>query len=113
MLDQIEQLVTAFTTFPIPLRTIFERRLADYARGSKELALIRPAPEETFAEIDGAVADVDRVIRIFDAAACGWRRSMQACAVPVSSRWMLPIWPPTPPSFTNLPPSSRTSSYRF
>jgi len=29
--------------------------------------LIRPAPEATFAEIDGAVADVDRVIRIFDA----------------------------------------------
>lgn len=28
---------------------------------------MRPAPEATFAEIDGAVADVDRVIRIFDA----------------------------------------------
>jgi signal transduction histidine kinase len=30
-------------------------------------APIRPPTEETFAEIDGAVADVDRVIRIFDA----------------------------------------------
>jgi signal transduction histidine kinase len=29
--------------------------------------LMRPSPEETFAEIDGAVTDVDRVIRIFDA----------------------------------------------
>ena len=28
---------------------------------------MRPPPETTFAEIDGAVADVDRVIRIFDA----------------------------------------------
>jgi signal transduction histidine kinase len=33
----------------------------------EELALIRPPPEETFAEVDGAVSDVDRVIRIFDA----------------------------------------------
>jgi signal transduction histidine kinase len=28
---------------------------------------MRPPPEQTFAELDGAVADVDRVIRIFDA----------------------------------------------
>ena len=28
---------------------------------------MRPSSDETFAEIDGAVADVDRVIRIFDA----------------------------------------------
>jgi signal transduction histidine kinase len=33
----------------------------------EELALIRPSPEKTFGEIDAAVADVDRVIRIFDA----------------------------------------------
>jgi hypothetical protein len=28
---------------------------------------MRPPPDATFGEIDGAVADVDRVIRIFDA----------------------------------------------
>jgi signal transduction histidine kinase len=33
----------------------------------EELLLIRPSSDETFDEIDGAVADVDRVIRIFDA----------------------------------------------
>jgi signal transduction histidine kinase len=41
--------------------------LAELRSRLEELALIRPAPEATFAEIDGAVADVDRVIRIFDA----------------------------------------------
>jgi len=41
--------------------------LAELRSRLEELALIRPSPEETFAEIDGAVADVDRVIRIFDA----------------------------------------------
>src|SRR6185437_10224866 len=33
----------------------------------EELALTRPPPEEVFAEIDAAVADVDGVIRIFNA----------------------------------------------
>ena len=51
MLDQIE------------LRT----PLAELRSRLEELSLIRPSPEETYAEIDGAVADVDRVIRIFDA----------------------------------------------
>src|SRR6202044_40319 len=41
--------------------------LAELRSRVEELALIRPAPEEAYAEIDGAVADVDRVIRIFDA----------------------------------------------
>jgi signal transduction histidine kinase len=41
--------------------------LAELRSRLEELALIRPPPEKTFAEIDGAVADVDRVIRIFDA----------------------------------------------
>jgi signal transduction histidine kinase len=41
--------------------------LAELRSRLEELALIRPSAEETFAEIDGAVADVDRVIRIFDA----------------------------------------------
>jgi signal transduction histidine kinase len=41
--------------------------LAELRSRLEELALIRPPAEETFAQIDGAVADVDRVIRIFDA----------------------------------------------
>jgi signal transduction histidine kinase len=41
--------------------------LAELRSRLEELALIRPPTEETFAEIDGAVADVDRVIKIFDA----------------------------------------------
>ena len=41
--------------------------LAELRSRLEELALIRPSTEETYAEIDGAVADVDRVIRIFDA----------------------------------------------
>ncbi|HEY4969841.1 MAG TPA: HAMP domain-containing sensor histidine kinase, partial [Steroidobacteraceae bacterium] len=41
--------------------------LAELRSRLEELALIRPPPEQAFAEIDGAVADVDRVIRIFDA----------------------------------------------
>jgi hypothetical protein len=41
--------------------------LAELRSRLEELALIRPPPEQAYAEIDGAVADVDRVIRIFDA----------------------------------------------
>jgi signal transduction histidine kinase len=41
--------------------------LAELRSRLEELALIRPSRTQTFAEIDGAVADVDRVIRIFDA----------------------------------------------
>jgi len=41
--------------------------LAELRSRLEGLALIRPPPEATFAEIDGAVADVDRVIHIFDA----------------------------------------------
>ncbi len=41
--------------------------LAELRSRLEQLSLIRPSSEETYAEIDGAVADVDRVIRIFDA----------------------------------------------
>jgi len=41
--------------------------LAELRSRLEELALTRPAAEETFAEIDAAVADVDGVIRIFNA----------------------------------------------
>jgi signal transduction histidine kinase len=60
MLDQIEQLVHG-------VRNVSNSIAHDLRTPLEELALIRPGPEATFAEIDGAVADVDRVIRIFDA----------------------------------------------
>lgn len=41
--------------------------LAELRSRLEELALIRPSPEKAFGEIDAAVGDVDRVIRIFDA----------------------------------------------
>jgi len=41
--------------------------LAELRSRLEQLSLIRPSSEETYSEIDGAVADVDRVIRIFDA----------------------------------------------
>src|SRR5262249_41503142 len=41
--------------------------LAELRSRLEELSLTRPAPGETFAEIDAALADVDRVIAIFNA----------------------------------------------
>jgi signal transduction histidine kinase len=67
MLDQIEQLVHGVRNVSNSIAHDLRTPLAELRSRLEELALIRPAPEETFAEIDGAVADVDRVIRIFDA----------------------------------------------
>jgi signal transduction histidine kinase len=67
MLDQIEQLVHGVHNVSNSIAHDLRTPLAELRSRLEELALIRPAPEETFAEIDGAVADVDRVIRIFDA----------------------------------------------
>jgi signal transduction histidine kinase len=67
MLDQIEQLVHGVHNVSNSIAHDLRTPLAELRSRLEELALIRPPPEETFAEIDGAVADVDRVIRIFDA----------------------------------------------
>ncbi len=67
MLDQIEQLVHGVRNVSNSIAHDLRTPLAELRSRLEELALIRPAPEATFAEIDGAVADVDRVIRIFDA----------------------------------------------
>ena len=67
MLDQIEQLVHGVHNVSNSIAHDLRTPLAELRSRLEELALIRPAAEETFAEIDGAVADVDRVIRIFDA----------------------------------------------
>jgi signal transduction histidine kinase len=67
MLDQIEQLVHGVHNVSNSIAHDLRTPLAELRSRLEELALIRPAADETFAEIDGAVADVDRVIRIFDA----------------------------------------------
>jgi signal transduction histidine kinase len=67
MLDQIEQLVHGVRNVSNAIAHDLRTPLAELRSRLEQLALIRPPPEETFVEIDGAVADVDRVIRIFDA----------------------------------------------
>jgi signal transduction histidine kinase len=67
MLDQIELLVHGVRNVSNSIAHDLRTPLAELRSRLEELALIRPSREETFAEIDGALADVDRVIRIFDA----------------------------------------------
>jgi len=67
MLDQIEQLVHGVRNVSNSIAHDLRTPLAELRSRLEELALMRPSPDTTFAEIDGAVADVDRVIRIFDA----------------------------------------------
>jgi hypothetical protein len=67
MLDQIEQLVHGVRNVSNSIAHDLRTPLAELRSRLEELALIRPTPEVTFAEIDGAVTDVDRVMRIFDA----------------------------------------------
>ena len=67
MLEQIEVLVHGVRNVSNCIAHDLRTPLAELRSRLEELALIRPPPAETFAEIDGAVADVDRVLRIFDA----------------------------------------------
>jgi signal transduction histidine kinase len=67
MLEQIELLVHGVRNVSNSIAHDLRTPLAELRSRLEELALIRPPPEEAYAEIDGAVADVDRVIRIFDA----------------------------------------------
>jgi signal transduction histidine kinase len=67
MLDQIEQLVHGVRNVSNSIAHDLRTPLAELRSRLEELTLIRPSPAQTYAEIDGAVADVDRVIRIFDA----------------------------------------------
>ena len=67
LLEQIEQLVHGISNVSNSIAHDLRTPLAELRSRLEELALTRPAPEETFAEIDAAVADVDGVIRIFNA----------------------------------------------
>jgi signal transduction histidine kinase len=67
LLEQIELLVHGVRNVSNSIAHDLRTPLAELRSRLEELALIRPPVEQTYAEIDGAVADVDRVIRIFDA----------------------------------------------
>src|SRR5271169_1497944 len=67
MLDQIEQLVHGVRNVSNSIAHDLRTPLAELRSRLEELSLTKPAPEQTFADIDAAVADVDRVIRIFNA----------------------------------------------
>jgi signal transduction histidine kinase len=67
MLDQIEQLVHGVRNVSNAIAHDLRTPLAELRSRLEVLSLTRPDPGETFAEIDAAVADVDRVIGIFNA----------------------------------------------
>jgi signal transduction histidine kinase len=67
MLDQIEQLIHGVKNVSNAIAHDLRTPLAELRSRLEVLSLTRPRSEETFAEIDGAVADVDRVIGIFNA----------------------------------------------
>jgi hypothetical protein len=67
MLDQIEQLFHGIRDVSNAIAHDLRTPLAELRSRLEELVLTRPSPHETFAEVDAAVADVDRVIRIFNA----------------------------------------------
>ena len=67
MLDQIEQLIHGIRNVSNAIAHDLRTPLAELRSRLEELALTKPSAEHTFAEIDAAVADVDQVIRIFNA----------------------------------------------
>jgi len=67
LLDQIEKLVHGVRNVSNSIAHDLRTPLTELRSRLEELALTKPPAEETFTEIDGAVADVDRVIRVFDA----------------------------------------------
>ena len=67
MLDQIEQLVHGVRNISNAIAHDLRTPLAELRSRLEELSVTRPGPDETFAEIESAVADVDRVIGIFNA----------------------------------------------
>jgi len=67
MLDQIEQLFHGIRDVSNAIAHDLRTPLAELRSRLEELSLTRPPASVTFAEIDAAVADVDRVMRIFNA----------------------------------------------
>ncbi|MGO9802406.1 MAG: sensor histidine kinase [Steroidobacteraceae bacterium] len=67
MLDHIERLIHGISNVSNSIAHDLRTPLAELRSRLEELILTRPEPTATFAEIDAAVADVDRVMRIFAA----------------------------------------------
>lgn len=67
LLEQIEQLVHGIANVSNSIAHDLRTPLAELRSRLEELALTRPPAAEVFAQIDAAVADVDGVIRIFNA----------------------------------------------
>jgi signal transduction histidine kinase len=67
MLDHIEYLIRGISDVSNSIAHDLRTPLAELRSRLEELSLTRPPAAETFAEIDAAVADVDRVMRIFSA----------------------------------------------
>lgn len=67
LLEQVEQLVHGIANVSNSIAHDLRTPLAELRSRLEELATTRPPPGETFTEIDAAVADVDRVMRIFSA----------------------------------------------
>jgi signal transduction histidine kinase len=67
MLDQIEHLIGGIKNVSNAIAHDLRTPLAELRSRLEELSLTRPGPEQTFTEIDGAIADVDRVLGIFNA----------------------------------------------
>jgi signal transduction histidine kinase len=67
MLDHIEYLIRGISNVSNSIAHDLRTPLAELRSRLEELSLTRPPATEAFAEIDAAVADVDRVMRIFSA----------------------------------------------
>jgi len=67
MLEQIEHLIHGVRNVSNAIAHDLRTPLAELRSRLEELSLTRPSPEHTFAELESAVADVDRVIRLFNA----------------------------------------------
>jgi signal transduction histidine kinase len=67
MLDHIEHLIAGISNVSNSIAHDLRTPLAELRSRLEELILTRPPPAETFVEVEAAVADVDRVMRIFTA----------------------------------------------
>ena len=67
MLDQIEHLIHGVRNVSNAIAHDLRTPLTELRFRLEELSVSRPSPGTTFAEIESAVADVDRVIQIFNA----------------------------------------------
>ena len=105
MLDHIEHLVSSISDVSNSIAHDLRTPLAELRSRLEDLVLTRPPAGETFTEIEGAVADVDR----FSTRCSAWPRSTPACAGRDSCQSM-PVPSPARSSTSTSPPRSRRAS---